>query len=218
MPIITAASERVEVGNDFARTDIACNTGNGSKGSGFVTANAQPPILVASGNQGNRVIPRIRSGVFGLFGDAERRTLLSTVTVSGVAPELSHGQLRWLLFAVLLAVLYAALYLSSTGAVRTKFPLEPATSPRPLHIARNLLLGCRHLHLCGWRDVPYPPVQPRFWRPILTRGEWQPSHEPKKIALHRVSKRCWFWAIREWRRDFLPWLPTNSALSMDSSL
>ena len=75
------------------------------------------------------------------IGDAERRTLLSTVTVSGVATELSHGQLRWLLFAVLLAVLYAALYLSSTGAVRTKFPLEPATSPRPLHIARNLLLG-----------------------------------------------------------------------------
>jgi hypothetical protein len=141
MPIITAASERVEVGSDFARTDIACNTGNGSKGSGFVTANAQPPIPVASGNEGNRVIPWIRSGVFGLFGDAARRTLLSTVTVSGVATELSHGQLRWLLLAVLLAVLYAALYLSSTGAVRTKFPLEPATSPRPLHITRNLLLG-----------------------------------------------------------------------------
>ena len=98
-------------------TDIACNTGNGSKGFVFVTANAQPPILVAAGNEGSRVIPWIRSGnyVFGLFGDAERRTLLSTVTVSGVATELSHGQLRWLLFAVLLAVLYAALYLSSTG-------------------------------------------------------------------------------------------------------
>ena len=62
--IITAASERVEVGNDFARTDIACNTDNGSKGSGFVTANAQPPIFVASGNQGNRVIPRIRERAF----------------------------------------------------------------------------------------------------------------------------------------------------------
>ena len=141
MPIITATPERVEVGNDFASTDIACNTGNGSKEFVFVTANARPPILVATGNEGNRVIPWIRRGIFDLYGDAERRTLLSTVTVSGVATELSHGQLRWLLLAVLLAVLYAALYLSSTGAVRTKFPLEPATSPRPLHIARNLLLG-----------------------------------------------------------------------------
>lgn len=151
-PIITATPERVKVGNDFASTDIAWNTGNGSKGFVFVTANGRPPVLVAAGKEGNRVIPWIRSGnyVFELYGDADRRTLLSTVTVSGIAielktppqrTELSHGQLRWLLLAVLLAVLYAALYLSSTGPVRTKFPLEPATSPRPLHIARNLVLG-----------------------------------------------------------------------------
>jgi len=31
--------------------------------------------------------------------------------------------------------------LSSTGPARTKFPLEPATSPHSLHVARNLLLG-----------------------------------------------------------------------------
>jgi len=31
--------------------------------------------------------------------------------------------------------------LSSTGPVRTKFPLEPATSLHPLHVARNLLIG-----------------------------------------------------------------------------
>jgi hypothetical protein len=76
--------------------------------------------------------------------------LLATVTVSGIATELetpsqgtelSHSQLRWLLFAGLVAVLYAALYLSSTGPVRTKFPLEPATSLHPLHVARNLLIG-----------------------------------------------------------------------------
>src|SRR5205807_6649571 len=88
--------------------------------------------------------------VFDLYGDAGRRTLLASVNVSGVATEpetlsrrtdLSHGQLRWLLFAALLAVLYAALYLSSTGPVRTKFPLEPTTSPHSLHVARNLLLG-----------------------------------------------------------------------------
>jgi hypothetical protein len=151
-PIITATPERVKVGNGLASTDISWNTGNGSKGFVFVTANDRPPVLVAAGSEGSRVIPWIRRGnyVFDLYGDAERRTLLSTVTVSGVAieletpsqrTELSHSQLRWLLLAVLLAVLYAGLYLSSTGPVRTKFPLEPATSPHPLHIARNLLLG-----------------------------------------------------------------------------
>jgi len=37
--------------------------------------------------------------------------------------------------------LYFAVYLSSTGPVRTTFPTEPTTSPRPLHVGRNLLLG-----------------------------------------------------------------------------
>ena len=150
-PIITATPERVKVGNDLASTDIAWNTGNGSQGFVFVTADDQPPVLVAAGSEGSRVIPWIQRGnyIFDLYGDAERRTLLSTVTVSGVAKletpsqgtELLHRQLRWLLLAVLLAVLYAALYLSSTGSVRTKFPLEPATSPHLLHIARNLVFG-----------------------------------------------------------------------------
>ena len=63
MPIITATPERVKVGNDFASTDIAWNTGNGSKGSVFVTANGRPPILVATGNEGSRVIPWIRRGI-----------------------------------------------------------------------------------------------------------------------------------------------------------
>src|SRR5205814_9254256 len=39
------------------------------------------------------------------------------------------------------AVLYFAVYLSSTGPVRTTFPTEPTTTPRPLHVRRNLLLG-----------------------------------------------------------------------------
>jgi hypothetical protein len=151
-PRITATPERVKVTDDSASTDIAWNTGNGSKGFVFVTANGRPPVLVAAGNEGSRVISWIRKGnyVFELYGDTERRTLLATVTVSGVATErenpskgteLSQGHLRWLLFAALFAVLYVALYLNSTGPVRTKFPLEPATSPRPLHVARNLLLG-----------------------------------------------------------------------------
>src|SRR5438552_6069949 len=149
---ITATPERVKVSDGSASTDISWNTGNGSMGFVFVTANGRPPVLVATGNEGSRVISWIRRGnyVFDLYGDAGRRTLLASVNVSGVATEpetlsrrtdLSHGQLRWLLFAALLAVLYAALYLSSTGPVRTKFPLEPTTSPHPLHVARNLLFG-----------------------------------------------------------------------------
>ncbi|MGB9475191.1 MAG: hypothetical protein WCE87_08990, partial [Candidatus Udaeobacter sp.] len=71
------------------------------------------------------------------------------VTVSGFAAEsgnaprtgLLDGQLRWLLIAVLITALYAGLYLSSAGPVRTKFPLEPTTSPRPLHVTRNLFFG-----------------------------------------------------------------------------
>jgi hypothetical protein len=149
---ITATPQRVKVSDGFAGTDISWNTGDGSMSFVFVTANGRPPVLVATGNEGSRVISWIRRGnyVFELYGDAGRRTLLASVNVSGVATEpeilsqrtdLSHGQLRWLLFAALLAVLYAALYLSSTGPVRTKFPLEPTTSPHPLRVARNLLLG-----------------------------------------------------------------------------
>jgi len=149
---ITAAPERVKVSDGSANTNIAWNTGDGSLGFVFVTANGRPPVLVATGNEGSRAISWIRRGtyVFELYGDAERRTLLSSINVSGVAREpeilsprtsLSHGQLRWLLFAALLAILYAALYLSSTGPMRTKFPIEPATAPYPLHVAQNLLLG-----------------------------------------------------------------------------
>jgi hypothetical protein len=148
---ITATPQRVKVGGDSGSTNIAWNTGNGSNGFVFVRANGRPPVLFATGNEGSQVISWIRKGdyVFELYGDAERRTLLAAVTVSGIATESetpsqgakSHSQLRWLLWAALGAVLYAALYLSSTGPVRTKFPLEPATSPRPLHVARNLVLG-----------------------------------------------------------------------------
>jgi len=151
-PRITATPDRVKVGGDSASTNIAWNTGNGSNGFVFVTTNSRPPVLLATGNEGSRVISWIRRGnyVFELYRDGERRTLLATVTVSGIAAdletpsqgtELLHNQLRWLLFAALLAALYAALYFSSTGPVRTKFPLEPATSLHPLHVSRNLLIG-----------------------------------------------------------------------------
>jgi hypothetical protein len=149
---LTATPERVKVRDVPASTEIAWNTGDGSMGFVFVTVNGRPPVLVAKGKQGSRVISWIRKGnyVFELYGDAERRTLLATVNVSGITAEpetpsqrggWSHTQLRWLLVAALITVLYAGLYMISAGPVRTKFPLEPATSPQALHVARNLMLG-----------------------------------------------------------------------------
>lgn len=52
-----------------------------------------------------------------------------------------QGVARWLLIGALAAVLYFAVYLSSAGPVRTRFPVEPTASPRPLHVGRNLFLG-----------------------------------------------------------------------------
>jgi hypothetical protein len=148
-PTITAKPERVTVGDGNGTTEINWDTGNGSMGFVFVTEEDEKPLLFANGSRGREIAPWIRhSYIFELYGDAERRTLLATVTVSGVAEpgtrprtELLHGQLRWLLVAVLFAVLYVAVYLSSTGPQRTKVPPEPTTSPYRLHVARNLLLG-----------------------------------------------------------------------------
>jgi hypothetical protein len=149
-PRITATPQRVKIIGRTASSDIAWNTGNGSTGFIFVTANGRPPVFVAKGDQASRVISWIGTGtyLFELYGDAERKTLLATVTVTGVA-ELgvqTHAawwrkQLRWLLIGVLVVILYVAVYLSSTGPLRAKFPVEPTTSPHSLHVARNLLLG-----------------------------------------------------------------------------
>ncbi len=149
-PRITATPERVKITGRTASTDIAWNTGDGSKGFIFVTANGRPPVFVATSSEGSHVVPWIGTGayVFELYGDAERKILLATMTVTGVAEHgipkhtaLWRKQLRWLLIGVLVVVLYVAVYLSSTGPVPAKFPVEPTTSPHPLHVARNLLLG-----------------------------------------------------------------------------
>jgi hypothetical protein len=150
--VITATPEQVEVGDRSGSTHIAWSTGNGSHGFVFVTVNGRAPALVAAGSKGSRVIQWIGQGnyIFELYGDSERRSLLAAVTVSGVAAEAQNlsqkqeslrGELRWLLVIALFGVIYAALYLSSPGPVRTKFPLEPTTSPYPLHIGRNFSLG-----------------------------------------------------------------------------
>src|SRR5215813_5449124 len=145
---ITATPARVKVTAGSGTSDLAWNTGDGSIGFVFVTANGRPPVLVAAGTEGSQTISWIQTGsyVFGLYGDAEGRNLLSTATVSGFIAEspragLLSGELLWLVIAVLIAVLYVGVYLSSTGPVPTKFPLEPTTSPRPLHVTRNLLFG-----------------------------------------------------------------------------
>src|SRR5436190_7278271 len=150
-PVITATPEHVTVTGDVGSTEIHWDTGNGSMGFVFVTGTDQKPVLFASGPKGSQLVPWIRSAryVFELYSDENRRTLLATVTVLGNAKTAAAPQTmlwrarvaRWLLAVVLLVVIYIAVYLSSTGKLRTTFPTEPTTSPRPLHVTRNLLLG-----------------------------------------------------------------------------
>src|SRR5262249_14604119 len=88
-----------------------------------------------------------RNYIFELYGDDQRQALLAKVVVSGFAEDTSSQTMPWqvaarsALIVGLAAVLYFAVYLSSTGPVRTTFPTEPTTSPRQLHVGRNLLLG-----------------------------------------------------------------------------
>ena len=149
-PVITAKPERVTLSDGSGSTEIDWDTGNGSMGFVFVTEDGGKPVLFANGSRGNEVAPWIgkHSYVFELYGDNQRQTLLAKVTVFGSAESTSSQQTvswqvvaRWALIIGLAAVLYFAVYLSSTGPVRTTFPTEPTMSPRQLHVARNLLLG-----------------------------------------------------------------------------
>jgi hypothetical protein len=150
-PSITATPDHVTVNNiEHGSTEIRWDTGDRSVGFVFVSGNGGKPSLFATGSKGSRVATWIGAGsyVFELCGDAEGRTLLATVTVSGsseprVSPlvALGQGRARWLLLVVVLVVLYLAVYFSSTEAMRSGFPAEPTMSPRQLHVARNLLLG-----------------------------------------------------------------------------
>jgi hypothetical protein len=148
-PAITANPGHVTVGGGAGSTEISWDTGNGSMGFVFVTTSEGKPVLFASGAKGTRVAPwiRPRAYAFELYGDDQRRTLLAAVTVSGTTESEASGTMllrskaRWLLILALMVVVYVALYLSSTGTLRTTFPTEPTTSTRPLHVGRNLLLG-----------------------------------------------------------------------------
>jgi hypothetical protein len=148
--VITANPERVTLSNGSGSTEIEWDTGNGSMGFVFVTEDGGKPVLFANGSRGNQVVPWIgkRSYVFELYSDDQRQKLLAKVTVFGSAESASSQQTvswqvvaRWALIIGLTAVLYFAVYLSSTGPVRTTFPIEPTTSPRQLHVGRNLFLG-----------------------------------------------------------------------------
>jgi hypothetical protein len=148
--VITAKPERGTLSDGSGSTQIEWDTGNGSVGFVFVTEDGGKPVLFANGSRGKEVAPWIgkRSYVFELYGDDQRQTLLTKVTVLGSAGSTSshHTVLwqavaRWALIIGLAAISYFAVYLSSTGPVRTTFPTEPTTSPRQLHVSRNLLLG-----------------------------------------------------------------------------
>ena len=149
-PAITANPGHVKVAGRTGSTEISWDTGNGSMGFVFVTTSNGKSVLFATGAKGSRVAPWIRHGTyaFELYGDDQRRTLLAAVTVSGTTESeaspramLLQGKARWLLVVALIVVVYIAVYLSSTGTLRTTFPTEPTTSPRPLHVGRNLLIG-----------------------------------------------------------------------------
>src|SRR4029077_19506178 len=71
---------------------------------------------------------------------AQKQTLLAKVSVSESAESTSSQRTvawqvvaRWALIIGLAAISYFAVYLSSTGPVRTTFPTEPPTSPRQIH-------------------------------------------------------------------------------------
>jgi hypothetical protein len=148
--VITAKPERVTFGGGSGSTEIEWDTRDGSMGFVFVSEDAGKPVLFANGSRGKEIAPWIgkHQYVFELYGDDQRQRLFGKVTVVGSVESTSSHQTvswqvvaRWALIIGLAGVLYFAVYLSSTGSVRTTFPTEPTTSPRPLHVGRNLLLG-----------------------------------------------------------------------------
>ncbi|HEU0208016.1 MAG TPA: hypothetical protein VFQ78_03470 [Candidatus Udaeobacter sp.] len=149
-PVISATPEHVKLTNGNGSTQIQWNTGKELSGFVFVTQNGAKPVLFAKGATGSRVARWIgnKRYVFELYGDDQRRMLLAKVVVSGFTESISsepvaswRGVRQWGLILVLAVVLYLAVYLSSTGPLRTTFPTEPSTSPQPLHVGRNLLLA-----------------------------------------------------------------------------
>jgi hypothetical protein len=149
-PVISATPQQVILTNGNGSTQIQWNTGKESSGFVFVTKDSGKPVPFAQGSRGSQSAPWIGNHryIFELYGDDQRRTLLAKVIVSGsVEIASSQHRISWqdvarcALILALAAVLYFAVYQSSTGPLRTTFPTEPTTSPRPLSVGRNLFLG-----------------------------------------------------------------------------
>lgn len=149
-PIVTAKPEQVPLTKGSGSTEIQWDTGNGLPGFVFVTEDGGKPVLFAESPRGSRVASWIgrHRYIFELYGDNQRRTLLAKVIVFGSTANGSsergvswQSATHWMLILALVAVLYFVVYLSSTGPLRTTFPTEPTTSPRPLHVGRNVFLG-----------------------------------------------------------------------------
>ncbi len=199
IPVITAKPEQVAVTEGRGSTEIHWDTGNGSMGFVFVTETGQKPVLFASGTKGSQLLPWIQAAryVFELFSDKDRRTLLATVTVTGSVKTAAarqttfwRGKARWLLVLVLFVIVYVAVYLSSTGKLRTSFPTEPTTSDRALHVTRNLLLGLTAF-VCVDGMIFHSGLYVSILAPdsyagrleVLTRGEKQRSASGLKEVL-----------------------------------
>ena len=149
-PSITATPERVNTDGKLGSSSIRWSTGDGSIGFVYVSVNGGVRTPFASGAAGSQTASWIKAGtyIFELYADAERHALLASVTVYGTSePEVSvpvefwRRAGRWLSIVVVVVVLYLAAYSCSTGTMRTGFPVEPTTSPRRLHVTRNLLFG-----------------------------------------------------------------------------
>ena len=162
----------------------------------FVTEDGAKPLLFANGSRGQEIAPWIKkhSYVFELYGDDQRQTLLAKVTVSGSAESVIvladmlswQAVARWALIIGLAAVLYFAVYLSSTGPVRTTFPIEPTKSPRQLHVARNLFLGIAAF-ICVDGAIFHSGLYVSILAPSSYRGTCRENYaRPKRSALHQV--------------------------------
>ena len=190
-PTLTAEPERVIVSDGSGSSKITWDTGNDSVGFVFVTEELGKPVPFASGSRGNQTAPWIKehSYLFELYGDNQRQTLLAKVTVSGSTGSASAQRTaswqsiaHWALIVGLATVLYFGVYLSSTGPVRTTFPTEPTTSPRPLHVGRNLLLGIA-VFLCVDGVIFHSGMYVSILAPSSYAGRvWRITHAEKERA------------------------------------
>ena len=194
-PAITAKPERVTLFNGSGSTEIEWDTGTGSMGFVFLTEDGGKPVAFASGSRGNqnrsvdrKPSLRLRTLWRRPAADVAResRCFWSGQDVSSQQTLSWQAVARWPLIIGLAAILYWAVYLSSTGPVRTTFPTEPTTSLRRLHVARNLLLGVAAFICVDGASFFIADCMSRSWPQVLTRDVSRKLRKPKRSALHQV--------------------------------